>query len=106
MFFPFPEPADTICVTPLGAEGLAMEAALSGMRRRILVVEDDPEILGALSGLLEEEGYDVQSVADARDALDRLRQGPAPELIILDLMMPGMDGWEFRTIQRADPILA
>jgi signal transduction histidine kinase len=83
-----------------------MEAALSGMRRRILVVEDDPEILGALSGLLEEEGYDVQSVADARDALDRLRQGPAPELIILDLMMPGMDGWEFRTIQRADPILA
>jgi signal transduction histidine kinase len=84
-----------------------MEAAMSGSgRRRILVVEDDPEILGALSGLLEEEGYDVQSVADARDALDRLRSGPAPEVIILDLMMPGMDGWEFRTIQRADPTLA
>ncbi|HXU82809.1 MAG TPA: response regulator [Polyangia bacterium] len=75
-------------------------------RRRILVVEDDPEILGALSGLLEEEGYDVQSVADARDALERLRHGPTPEVIILDLMMPGMDGWEFRTIQRADPELA
>jgi signal transduction histidine kinase len=84
-----------------------MEAAMSGAgRRRILVVEDDPEILGALSGLLEEEGYDVQSVADARAALERLRSGPAPELIILDLMMPGMDGWEFRTIQRADPTLA
>jgi signal transduction histidine kinase len=84
-----------------------METALSGsVRRRILVVEDDPEILGALSGLLEEEGYDVQSAADARDALERLRHGPAPEVIILDLMMPGMDGWEFRTIQRADPTLA
>jgi CheY-like chemotaxis protein len=84
-----------------------MEAALSSAgRRRILVVEDDPEILGALSGLLEEEGYDVQSVADARDALEQLRRGPAPEVIILDLMMPGMDGWEFRTIQRADPTLA
>jgi signal transduction histidine kinase len=84
-----------------------MEAAMTGAgRRRILVVEDDPEILGALSGLLEEEGYDVQSVADARLALDHLRRGPAPELIILDLMMPGMDGWEFRTIQRADPSLA
>jgi signal transduction histidine kinase len=84
-----------------------METAMSGSgRRRILVVEDDPEILGALSGLLEEEGYDVQSVADARDALERLHQGPPPEVIILDLMMPGMDGWEFRTIQRADPTLA
>jgi len=84
-----------------------MESALSGSaRRRILVVEDDPEILGALSGLLEEEGYDVQSTADAREALERLRSGPTPELIILDLMMPGMDGWEFRTIQRADPHLA
>jgi signal transduction histidine kinase len=84
-----------------------MEAAMSGSgRRRILVVEDDPEILGALSGLLEEEGYDVQSVSDARDALERLRTGPVPEVIILDLMMPGMDGWEFRTIQRADPNLA
>ena len=84
-----------------------MQPAMSGSgRRRILVVEDDPEILGALSGLLEEEGYDVQSVADARDALEKLRNGPAPELIILDLMMPGMDGWEFRTIQRADPTLS
>src|SRR4051812_26885737 len=84
-----------------------METAISGSnRRRILVVEDDPEILGALSGLLEEEGYDVQSVSDARDALQRLRSGPAPEVIILDLMMPGMDGWEFRTIQRADPSLS
>jgi signal transduction histidine kinase len=75
-------------------------------RRRILVVEDDQEILGTLAGLLEEEGYEVQSFSDGRDALDQLRRGAAPELIVLDLMMPGMDGWEFRTIQRADPQLA
>src|SRR2546421_817136 len=90
-----------------GTESGPMQPALPGAdRRRILVVEDDQEILGTLSGLLEEEGYDVQSVGDGRDALDRLRRGPVPELIILDLMMPGMDGWEFRTIQRADPQLA
>jgi two-component system cell cycle sensor histidine kinase/response regulator CckA len=84
-----------------------MQGALSGSgRRRILVVEDDQEILGTLCGLLEEEGYDVHPSGDGRDALDWLRKGPAPELIILDLMMPGMDGWEFRTIQRADPQLA
>src|SRR3954447_13296865 len=94
-------------LTPRGAEGGTMQPALSGSsRRRILVVEDDQEILGTLSGLLEEEGYEVQSVVDGRDALHRLRGGLAPELIILDLMMPGMDGWEFRTIQRADPALA
>jgi signal transduction histidine kinase len=70
------------------------------------LVEDDQEIVGTLSGLLEEEGYEIQTVGDGRDALENLRRGPAPELIILDLMMPGMDGWEFRTIQRADPVLA
>src|SRR2546421_482705 len=90
-----------------GTESGPMQPALPGAdRRRILVVEDDQEILGTLSGLLEEEGYDVQSVGDGRGALARLRRGPVPELIILDLMMPGMDGWEFRTIQRADPQLA
>ena len=83
----------------------SVEPVASNPRRRILVVEDDQEILGTLAGLLEEEGYDVQSVSDGRDALERLRAGPPPELIILDLMMPGMDGWEFRTIQRADPEL-
>jgi two-component system cell cycle sensor histidine kinase/response regulator CckA len=84
-----------------------MQPALSGSnRRRILVVEDDQEILGTLSGLLEDEGYDVQPVVDGRDAMNQLRHGPVPELIILDLMMPGMDGWEFRTLQRADPKLA
>jgi signal transduction histidine kinase len=84
-----------------------MEAAMTGPgRHRILLVEDDPEILGVLSGLLEEEGYEVQSSSDGRAALEHLRAGPTPEIIILDLMMPGMDGWEFRTIQRADPSLA
>jgi two-component system cell cycle sensor histidine kinase/response regulator CckA len=84
-----------------------MQPALPGIdRRRILVIEDDQEILGTLAGLLEEEGYEVQSFSDGREALDQLRRGLSPDLIVLDLMMPGMDGWEFRTIQRADPQLA
>jgi two-component system cell cycle sensor histidine kinase/response regulator CckA len=84
-----------------------MQVALSDpARRRILVVEDDKEIRSTLCGLLEEEGYDVHPSGNGSDALDWLRRGPTPELIILDLMMPGMDGWEFRTIQRADPQLA
>jgi signal transduction histidine kinase len=73
---------------------------------RILVVEDDRQILAIISLLLEDEGYEIVTASDGRQALARLRDGPNPDLIILDLMLPALDGWEFRTIQRADPNLA
>ena len=62
--------------------------------RRVLVVDDDPDILEALSEILEVEGYDVQRARNGREALQRLEQG-LPDLVLLDLMMPVMDGWEF-----------
>jgi two-component system chemotaxis response regulator CheY len=62
--------------------------------RRVLVVDDDPDILDALSEILEAEGYDVQRARNGREALQRLEQG-LPDLVLLDLMMPVMDGWEF-----------
>ena len=62
--------------------------------RRVLVVDDDPDILDALSEILEVEGYDVQRARNGREALQRLEQG-VPDLVLLDLMMPVMDGWEF-----------
>ncbi len=61
---------------------------------RVLVVDDDPDILDALSEILEVEGYDVQRARNGREALQRLEQG-VPDLVLLDLMMPVMDGWEF-----------
>jgi two-component system NtrC family sensor kinase len=73
---------------------------------RILVVEDDRQIQAIISLLLEDEGYEIVTASDGRQALARLRDGPNPDLIILDLMLPSLDGWEFRTIQRADPALA
>jgi signal transduction histidine kinase len=78
-----------------------------GARRRILLVEDDTAICASLSELLGEEGYDVTNCGDGRTALEVLRDAPIPpDLILLDLMMPVMDGWEFRTRQRKDPALA
>jgi len=62
--------------------------------RRVLVVDDDPDILDALSEILEVEGYDVQRARNGREALQRLEHG-LPDLVLLDLMMPVMDGWEF-----------
>ena len=66
----------------------------------ILVVDDDPDILDALSEILEGEGYRVRRARNGREALERLEPVP-PQLILLDLMMPVMDGWEFANRLRA-----
>ncbi len=82
----------------------ALHGALRGLR--LLVVEDDEMIRDALTDLLRDEGATVTAVPNGRDALGELRTGGLADLILLDLMMPVMDGWEFRVEQRADPILA
>ena len=58
------------------------------------------------SDMLTDEGFDVTTAVNGREALHELRQAAAPDVIVLDLMMPVMDGWEFRVEQRADPVLA
>ena len=63
--------------------------------RPVLVVEDDPDIRDATAILLEDEGYAVAQVENGQRALDFLAQGTLPCLILLDLMMPVMDGHEF-----------
>jgi CheY-like chemotaxis protein len=65
----------------------------------VLVVEDDSEIRGMTEALLTAHGYDVVVAADGRDGIQRLRAQCA-DLIVLDLNMPVMDGWQFRTEQR------
>ena len=72
----------------------------------ILLVEDDRSIRVALQGILEDEGYAVTAADNGRQALERLRSSAAPDLIVLDLRMPVMDGWEFRAAQKDDPKLA
>jgi two-component system, NtrC family, nitrogen regulation response regulator NtrX len=59
--------------------------------RRILVVDDETGIRQSLSGVLEDEGYAVESVATGEECLDRLPEG-AFELVLLDIWLPGMDG--------------
>lgn len=72
----------------------------------ILVVEDDEGVQLALATLLRDEGYDVETVSDGSAALRRLMEGPTPSLILLDLMMPQMDGVEFRARQLSDSRIA
>jgi CheY-like chemotaxis protein len=74
--------------------------------RTILVVEDDAATRDALAMVLAAEGYSVVGAANGQEALSRLHTAPRPDLILLDLMMPVMDGWQFRREQAQDPALA
>ncbi len=71
----------------------------------LLVVEDDYDIRYALALVLESEGFTVVGAANGQEGLERLRSGERPCLILLDLMMPTMDGWQFRAQQAGDPAL-
>src|SRR5439155_12456386 len=74
--------------------------------RCVLVVEDDTDGRETLAELLEAEGYPVARAANGRQALDYLQRAGPPGLILLDLLMPVMDGYQFRQRQRQDPVLA
>jgi CheY-like chemotaxis protein len=71
----------------------------------VLIVEDDEDLREMMAHLLTLEGFEAATAANGREALDYL-QTSRPEVILLDLMMPVMDGWEFRRQQQADPNLA
>jgi CheY-like chemotaxis protein len=72
----------------------------------ILVVDDDPDIRDSLTEILGDEGYRVSGVGNGREALEYLRAETRPSLILLDMMMPEMDGWRFRLEQQKSPDLA
>jgi CheY-like chemotaxis protein len=72
----------------------------------ILVIDDDADVRDSLADILIDEGYSVRCFANAGEALDHLRGDGHASLIILDLMMPGMNGWTFREVQKHDARLA
>jgi CheY-like chemotaxis protein len=91
------------------SDGESVIALMSSCREMltwgpILLVEDDADIRDLLSGLLEYRGYSVLCAASGEEALELLRSASVrPVLILLDLMMPTMDGYAFRAAQRRIP---
>jgi CheY-like chemotaxis protein len=69
----------------------------------LLVVEDDPDVRESLDELLESHGYRVACAANGNEALELLDRGERPAAILLDLMMPETDGFEFRKRQLERP---
>jgi DNA-binding response OmpR family regulator len=66
---------------------------------RVLVVDDDPEIVDAVGEALQDDGYVVETATDGAAALKRVLEAP-PDLIVLDVRMPNLNGWEFCEIVR------
>jgi len=76
------------------------------MPEPVLVVEDDPDVREVMIAVVESEGHTAVPAENGDQALQLLRNGLHPCLILLDLMMPVKSGWEFRAEQNADPHLA
>ena len=74
--------------------------------KAILLVDDDPGFLMWASAALRARGHQVTTASDGREALAQIRKEGRPDLILLDLMMPVMDGWQFREAQLKDPAIA
>jgi CheY-like chemotaxis protein len=73
---------------------------------RILIADDDPDVRESLRLLLELQGHSVDEARNGQEALHRLDTGARPCVIVLDLMMPVMDGWQFRRAQLQNPLVA
>src|SRR5439155_10806734 len=72
----------------------------------LLIVEDNEITRAGLATVLQREGYSVVTAQDGKEALESLVHGPTPDLILLDMLLPGVDGWQFLNRRRPDPALA
>jgi CheY-like chemotaxis protein len=86
-----------------GSSGSASD--ISRSRRKVLLVDDSSEVRAALGAALQNAGYEVETATSGLEALEKLRWGLRPCAILLDLQMPGMNGWDFRAEQKRNPAL-
>jgi DNA-binding response OmpR family regulator len=78
----------------------------SGRSHTVLVVDDEPNVRSLYVDALEEAGHRVEVASDGAEALHRLRTGPVPCVVLTDVRMPRMDGWELSRAVDGDPQLA
>ncbi len=72
------------------------------MANRIMVVDDEPDVVDLVRLVLESDGFDVVTAYSGKEALEKIDKD-LPDLVLLDIMMPGMDGWEVYSRIRANP---
>lgn len=72
----------------------------------VLLVDDDADLRDAIADLLRIRGYTVTTAEDGHAALEVIGRNTLPCIVLLDLVMPGMDGWKLLAVLRGDPLLA
>jgi signal transduction histidine kinase len=92
--------AEARCSQPRWVSGGDGSTAEDASVRRVAVIDDDDDVRDALCEVLRDQGFEAQAFSDAESALLAFEQQTTPDAIVLDLMMPGMDGWTFRVAQR------
>jgi CheY-like chemotaxis protein len=90
-------------VTPTQTRKAAVAEHSRKRQKRVLEVEDDPEIREMVSKLLLSEGYEVVSAVHGRDALEKMEGGFRPDVILLDLMMPVLNGFDVLRVMHRTP---
>jgi len=82
-----------------------MQDGLDNSSIPVLVVDDEPDLLDVMRFVLESEGFGVETARNGKEALERLGAGWSPGLVLLDLMMPVMNGWTFLDEVSKNPVL-
>ncbi len=72
-------------------------------KKKIMIVDDDPDIRSTIEQILESQGHKTITLKDGFNFFNKLRQGEKPHLILLDIMMPAMSGWEIQRRLQANP---
>jgi DNA-binding response OmpR family regulator len=90
-----------VVVAPVISEGVDLDLVKEQGRRKLLVIDDEPDTVTLLKHFLLREGFDVAGASNGREALNKLNE-VQPSLILLDMMMPEMDGWQ--TIDKVQEI--
>jgi DNA-binding response OmpR family regulator len=77
---------------------------MSEIKKKVVCVEDEPEIIDLIRLILGRKGFDLTGATGGLEGLEAIRR-VKPDLVLLDLMMPDMDGWEVYQQMKADPEL-
>jgi CheY-like chemotaxis protein len=83
-----------------------MDALNNTVDSRILIVDDNQNAVAAMSDLLKMQGFSVRTAQNGLEALNDIKTDDHISLVLLDLWMPVMDGWEFLRRKRSDPRIA
>jgi len=78
---------------------------MNNNKHKILIIDDDVFLLEMYATKFKEEGFDVEVAQGAKEALDKIRNGACPDVVLLDVVMPGMDGFEALGIIRKEKLI-